>query len=175
MEKYICSDCGYQGRPAKIGKLKIIKELLVWLILRIINVFYFLYKTCPKYHVCPKCKRTGMLSLLHTSFSEYYSLYARVYTLSFLVLQRIDIKDKENQKLILVELLNFLKFAGNSIDLVLLHELEPLEQLTKQLLFLSKSDNPEIVSLAIEILLRLNISGNPQKENIVKRIAEQGG
>ncbi|MFA5080824.1 MAG: hypothetical protein WC472_04370, partial [Candidatus Paceibacterota bacterium] len=69
-------------------------------------------------------------------------------------------------------LINFLKFAGNSIDLVLLHEVEPLDQLTKQLLTLSESDDPEIVLFAIEILARINIYGNPQKENIDKRIAD---
>ncbi|MFA5080536.1 MAG: hypothetical protein WC472_02830, partial [Candidatus Paceibacterota bacterium] len=112
MEKYICSDCGYQGRPTKMGKLKIIKELLVWLLFRGVSILYSLYKTCPRYNVCPKCKRAGISSILHINFPTYYSLYARFYSLAFLVLQKINVQDKQSQKLILIELINFLKFAG---------------------------------------------------------------
>jgi hypothetical protein len=169
MEKYICTSCGYQGRPTKIGKVKIIKELVIWLLFRIVSVFNFLLKSCPKYNSCPKCG-SGILSIFNISFPEYYSLYARIYTLAFLSLQRTSVLDKETQKLILTQLISCFKFIGNPVDLVL-HEIDSFDQLTNQLLILSASEDFEIASLAIGALDRLSICSNSQKEKIIKQIA----
>ncbi|MCK9393498.1 MAG: hypothetical protein WCX30_01745 [Candidatus Paceibacterota bacterium] len=171
MKKYICTNCGYQGRPTKMGKIKIIKDIIIWLSLRIIDIFYFFWKTNPKYNTCPKCKENNMLPILYINFPAYYSLYARIYTLAFLSLQKTDIEDREKQKFILKEVANIFKLTGNPTDIVL-HEIEPLEELTKQLLVLLKSNDSQITSLAIEILTKINIHNNPQKENINKRIAD---
>ena len=171
MEKYICTDCGYQGRPTKIGKIKIIKELLIWFLFRVVDVFYFLWKTCPRYNTCPKCKNNSMLEIFYMEFPTYYSLYARIYTLAFLSLQRTSIQDTETQKLILKEITILFKFIGNPIDLVL-HEIESFCKLTNQVLILSESEDFEVVSLAIGVLDRLNIPTNKQKEDIDKKIAD---
>jgi hypothetical protein len=111
-----------------------------------------------------------MLSILYVNFPEYYSLYARIYTLAFLSLQRTRTKDKETQKAILIQLVNLFKFIGNPVDLIL-HEIDPFEQLVSQLLVLTESDDFEIVSLVIEILNRISIGDNPQKEKIIEGIA----
>lgn len=174
MEKYICTDCGYQGRPTKMGRIKIIKELLIWFLFRVVDVFYFLWKTCPRYNTCPKCKNNSMLEIFCMEFPAYYSLYARIYTLAFLSLQRTSIQDTETQKFILKEITNLFKFIGNPIDLVL-HEIDSFDQLTSQVLILSESEDFEVATLAIGILDRLNIPTNKQKEGIDKRIANYIG
>jgi len=171
MEKYICTSCGYQGRPTKIGKVRIIKELFIWLLFRIVNVFCFLLKSCPRYNCCPKCKKSEMLSIFYIRFPEYYSLYARIYTLASLSLQKTSIKDRETQRLILTQLINCFKFIGNPVNLVL-HEIDSFDELTGQLIILSKNEDFEIASLAIEALNRISICSNSQKERTIGRIAD---
>jgi len=165
MERYVCTNCGYQGRPTKIGKIKIIKELLIWLLFRVVSVFYFLMETCPKYIACPKCKKGSMLSPFYIEFPSYYSIYARAYTLAFIALQRTSLHDIKSQKHILKEIAEIFRFIGNPINLVL-HEIDSFDQLTNQLIFLSTSSDFEIASLCIEILNYLNVEENKQKESI---------
>ncbi|MFA6252163.1 MAG: hypothetical protein WCX74_02070 [Candidatus Paceibacterota bacterium] len=165
MEKYICANCGFQGRPTKIGRVKIIKELLFWLSLRVINVFYFLWETCPKYNACPKCKQGSMTAILYMDFPSYYSIYARAYTLAFITLQKTSLQDIKSQKHILKEIATIFQFIGYPINLVL-HEIESFDQLINQLILLSNSSDFEIASLCIEILNKLDIKETKQKEKI---------
>ncbi|MCK9578196.1 hypothetical protein M0R01_01725 [bacterium] len=167
--EYICTNCGFQGRPTKIGRIKMIKELLIWLLFRANKIFYFLWKTHPRYTACPKCKKSSMSFILNIYFPEYYSLYARIYTLSYLLLQQTDLKDFESQKLILKQIDNFLKFVGNPIRL-LLHEIDSFEQLINELIVLIKNNNSEIAILSIRILYRINIDKSNAK--IITSIGE---
>jgi len=63
MEKCICTNCGYQGKPSTITRGGIGTEIILWLLFIIPGLLYSIWRMSTKYTACPKCKKPTMIPL----------------------------------------------------------------------------------------------------------------
>ncbi|HAW58358.1 MAG TPA: hypothetical protein DCX03_04995 [Bacteroidales bacterium] len=63
MEKCICTNCGYQGKPATITRGGIGTEIILWLLFIIPGLLYSIWRMSTKYTACPKCKKPTMIPI----------------------------------------------------------------------------------------------------------------
>ncbi|TRZ47800.1 MAG: hypothetical protein D4S01_11660 [Dehalococcoidia bacterium] len=60
-QQFICTTCGFVGRPQKITKGDIGIELILWIFFIIPGLLYSLWRLSSKYDACPKCKNASMI------------------------------------------------------------------------------------------------------------------
>lgn len=60
-EQYICTDCGYLGKPIKITKGSIFIEIILWLAFLIPGLIYSIWRLTTKYRACPKCRHESII------------------------------------------------------------------------------------------------------------------
>lgn len=63
MEKYICTNCGYQGRPITITRGGLGTEIILWILFIVPGLLYSMWRMSTKYSACPKCKKQTMISI----------------------------------------------------------------------------------------------------------------
>ena len=62
-DNYICTVCGYLGKPKNNTKGSFIIEVVLWLFLIIPGLLYSLWRITNKYRGCPKCKSTAIIPI----------------------------------------------------------------------------------------------------------------
>ncbi len=68
-ESYICTSCGYRGKPKKWTKGSFAIELLLWFFFLIPGLIYTIWRLTSKAEVCPSCKQPTMIPL-HTPMGQ---------------------------------------------------------------------------------------------------------
>lgn len=63
MEKCICTNCGYQGKPVTMTRGGIGTEIILWLLFIIPGLLYSIWRMSTKYTACPKCKKQTMIPI----------------------------------------------------------------------------------------------------------------
>lgn len=61
MSEYICSKCGFTGRPKTITKGSLGLEILAWLLFIIPGFIYTMWRFLSRYRGCPVCKAPNMI------------------------------------------------------------------------------------------------------------------
>jgi len=62
-KKYICSTCGYVGKPKSATSGSFLMELVLWLLLILPGIIYSIWRLTTKHLVCPKCGNATMIPL----------------------------------------------------------------------------------------------------------------
>lgn len=63
MEDFICTNCGYQGKPKTKVKGDFLIELFLWLFFIIPGVIYSVWRLSNKTKVCPNCGKESLISM----------------------------------------------------------------------------------------------------------------
>ena len=58
---FVCSHCGYVGRPVGTIKGSIVLEILMWCLFLLPGIIYTIWRGSTRQKVCPKCKRSSMI------------------------------------------------------------------------------------------------------------------
>lgn len=58
---FVCTSCGYVGRPASTVKGSILIEILLWCFFLVPGIIYSIWRISTKQSVCPKCRRATMI------------------------------------------------------------------------------------------------------------------
>ena len=58
---FICSTCGYVGKPKTKTKGSMIIEIICWCCLFVPGIIYSLWRLTTKYKACPKCGAQNMI------------------------------------------------------------------------------------------------------------------
>ena len=61
--KFICTYCGYVGKPKRKTRGNFFIELILWLVLIVPGVIYSIWRLSTRYYVCPKCGSETMIPL----------------------------------------------------------------------------------------------------------------
>lgn len=59
--QYICTNCGYLGKPVKVTRGSIFIEIILWLAFLIPGLIYSLWRLTTRYQACPKCRHESMI------------------------------------------------------------------------------------------------------------------
>jgi hypothetical protein len=59
--EYVCTQCGYVGRPTRVTKGSIAIELVLWLFLIIPGLVYSIWRLTSRFDACPACKQPTMI------------------------------------------------------------------------------------------------------------------
>lgn len=59
--KYICTTCGFVGKPKNVTKGSFMIELILWLAFLIPGIIYSIWRTQNRQQTCPVCKNTTMI------------------------------------------------------------------------------------------------------------------
>ena len=62
-EKYICTNCGYEGRPVSYTPGSFWLELVLWLFFLLPGLVYSIWRLSARKKVCPKCKSPYMIPI----------------------------------------------------------------------------------------------------------------
>lgn len=62
-DTYICTVCGYLGKPKNNTKGSFVLEVALWLFFIIPGIIYSLWRVTNKYRGCPKCSSTAIIPL----------------------------------------------------------------------------------------------------------------
>jgi hypothetical protein len=88
-DDYICTVCGYLGKPKNNTKGNFVLEVALWFFLIIPGIIYSLWRITNKYRGCPKCNSTAIIPLdTPNGQAIYKSLHSKRYS-------REKINDKE--------------------------------------------------------------------------------
>ncbi len=60
-KQYVCTICGYVGRPS-VSKGGRILEVILWLALGLPGLVYTVWRATRTYRPCPKCNEASMIS-----------------------------------------------------------------------------------------------------------------
>lgn len=60
-EDYICTSCGYRGKPKKWTKGSFAIEIVLWFFFLIPGLIYTIWRLCNKVEVCPSCRQPTMI------------------------------------------------------------------------------------------------------------------
>lgn len=60
---YVCSNCGFQGRPKTFTKGNILMELVLWLCFIIPGLIYSLWRLTSRFKACPQCQTPNMIPM----------------------------------------------------------------------------------------------------------------
>lgn len=60
-KQFVCTSCGYVGRPKKITKGSFLMELVLWLCFLIPGLIYSMWRLITRTNGCPKCKGLNMI------------------------------------------------------------------------------------------------------------------
>ncbi|MFZ1735709.1 MAG: hypothetical protein WAU31_02125 [Candidatus Moraniibacteriota bacterium] len=58
---FVCTVCGYTGKPKTIIKGNFIIEVILWFFFLIPGIIYSIWRMSSKYTACPKCKNSSMI------------------------------------------------------------------------------------------------------------------
>lgn len=112
-----------------------------------------------------------LVSAMYLDFPLSRALYEGIYSLSFILLQHASLQTKQDREYILESLIKFFDAVGNPPKAES-HELTTLKQLTSQLIAIPHGADFETSSLIVEVLHRINVPENPQRQEILNRTAE---
>lgn len=60
-KEFVCSNCGYVGKPKKMTKGSMLMELVLWLLLLVPGIIYSIWRMTTRYEACPKCGNVNMI------------------------------------------------------------------------------------------------------------------
>jgi len=62
-KRYICTGCGYLGKPVKVKVKKgnVLLEVILWLLLIVPGFIYSIWRYTSSVDMCPKCKKGYMV------------------------------------------------------------------------------------------------------------------
>ena len=63
LKGYVCSNCGFQGRPKTFTKGSMLIELILWLCLIIPGLIYSLWRLISRFKACPQCQTPNMIPM----------------------------------------------------------------------------------------------------------------
>lgn len=58
---FVCTSCGYVGRPVSTVKGSILIEILLWCFFLVPGIIYSIWRISTKQRICPKCKQATMI------------------------------------------------------------------------------------------------------------------
>ena len=61
--QWICTTCGYIGRPKKVTRGSFWMEVVLWMLLIVPGIIYSVWRLTSKQKVCPKCGKPTMIPL----------------------------------------------------------------------------------------------------------------
>lgn len=61
MKNYICTSCGFSGRPQRKAKGSFLIEIVLWLFFILPGIVYSAWRLTSNYSVCPKCENATMI------------------------------------------------------------------------------------------------------------------
>ena len=62
-QQFICSNCGYIGKPKKVTKGSFAIEIILWLLMIVPGVVYTIWRLTTKHEACPICGAINMIPL----------------------------------------------------------------------------------------------------------------
>jgi hypothetical protein len=71
-DTYICTVCGYLGKPKQHTKGTFAFEVVLWFLFIIPGLLYSLWRITNKYRACPKCNSTAVIPLDTPNGQEIY-------------------------------------------------------------------------------------------------------
>lgn len=63
MRNYICTSCGFSGKPQRKVKGSILIEIVLWLFFILPGIIYSVWRLTSNISVCPKCGNTTMIPM----------------------------------------------------------------------------------------------------------------
>lgn len=60
-KQFVCTSCGFVGRPEKVWKGSFWVELFLWLLFIVPGLIYSIWRLTSKYDACPACKQPTMI------------------------------------------------------------------------------------------------------------------
>lgn len=60
-KKFLCVNCGYEGKPKTKTKGSIGIEIILWICLIIPGVIYSVWRLASRYSACPLCDAPNMI------------------------------------------------------------------------------------------------------------------
>jgi len=61
--EFICSNCGFKGKPKKRKKGSLLLEICLWILAILPGVLYTVWRLTTIAKVCPKCGKDTMIPL----------------------------------------------------------------------------------------------------------------
>ncbi len=61
VKEFVCTKCGYSGKPKKVAKGSILVEIVLWCCLFVPGFCYSVWRMISKYNACPNCKGDSMI------------------------------------------------------------------------------------------------------------------
>ena len=60
-KQFVCSNCGFVGKPKKKVKGSLLLEIVLWLLLIVPGIVYSFWRFTSKYKACPTCGAANLI------------------------------------------------------------------------------------------------------------------